>query len=84
MKPMAAKRFTSVDSVNGIQRHVESCSFRQEEEPMDKEKMMQASKTLADLAKTKREESLAAQTTHYQDLMTTLGEQEEFFKTTNR
>ena len=50
------------------------------EEPIYKEKLMQVSKNLAEMATSKREESLAAQTTHYQDLMTTLGEQEEFIQ----
>jgi hypothetical protein len=47
------------------------------EEPICKEKLMQVSKKLAEMATSKQEESLAAQTARYQDLLTTLGEQEE-------
>jgi hypothetical protein len=50
------------------------------EEPICKEKLMQVSKKLAEMATSKQEESLAAQTARYQDLLTTLGKQEEFIQ----
>jgi hypothetical protein len=48
------------------------------EPPIHKEKLMQVSKNLAEMATSKQEESLAALTAHYQDLMTTWAEQEFF------
>jgi hypothetical protein len=49
-------------------------------ESICKEKLMQVSKKLAEMATSKQEKSLAAQTARYQDLLMTLGEQEEFIQ----